>query len=144
MSDKIGTLHPKGDPSVNIYPNIKSENIPDSSVGKGKLSFAAQTQLYYHAMRINVGSPHTMYITLHIISERSSAYSQSSLSKYLKDNGFDSVNAAVEITGYTSESGVELIGIFSGDGSSLTVFKEPSGVSEGITATGFNDIVIPL
>lgn len=37
MSDKITTLHPYDDDSTNVYPNIKSENIPDGSVTESKL-----------------------------------------------------------------------------------------------------------
>ena len=32
MSDLITTLHPQGDNSVNLYPNVKLENIIDGYV----------------------------------------------------------------------------------------------------------------
>jgi hypothetical protein len=38
MSDKLVTLHLESDDSVNVYPNIKTENIPDDGVTPRKLS----------------------------------------------------------------------------------------------------------
>lgn len=37
MSDVITTLHKKGDNTVNVYPNIKSDNIPDDSITTDKI-----------------------------------------------------------------------------------------------------------
>ena len=37
MSDIITTLHPENDENINLYPNIKKENIPSKSVDKSKL-----------------------------------------------------------------------------------------------------------
>ena len=37
MSDIITTLHPENDESVNLYPNIKKENIPSGSIDETKL-----------------------------------------------------------------------------------------------------------
>lgn len=37
MSDLIKTLHKKGDNTVNVYPNIKSENIPDDAITTSKI-----------------------------------------------------------------------------------------------------------
>lgn len=38
MSDLIKTLHKKGDNTVNVFPNIKSENIPDNAVTTAKIN----------------------------------------------------------------------------------------------------------
>lgn len=38
MSDKLVTLHLESDDSVNVYPNIKTANIPDDGVTPRKLS----------------------------------------------------------------------------------------------------------
>lgn len=38
MADKIDTLHPKGDLTTNLYPNIKTESIPDRGVTRSKLA----------------------------------------------------------------------------------------------------------
>lgn len=38
MSDIITTLHSENDENTNLYPNIKKENIPNSSISKSKLS----------------------------------------------------------------------------------------------------------
>lgn len=38
MSDIITTLHKKGDNTVNVYPNIKNENIPSASITQDKLA----------------------------------------------------------------------------------------------------------
>ena len=43
MSELIKTLHKKGDASVEIYPNIKAENIPDGSIDYIKLKQYAVT-----------------------------------------------------------------------------------------------------
>lgn len=43
MSDLIKTLHKKGDTSVNIYPNIKSDNIPAGAITFDKLGNYAVT-----------------------------------------------------------------------------------------------------
>lgn len=37
MSDIITTLHPENDENTNLYPNIKKENIPNSSIDRNKL-----------------------------------------------------------------------------------------------------------
>lgn len=37
MSDIITTLHPENDETVNLYPNIKKDNIPDGSIDRTKL-----------------------------------------------------------------------------------------------------------
>lgn len=38
MSDIITTLHKKGDNTINVYPNIKNENIPSASITGDKLA----------------------------------------------------------------------------------------------------------
>ena len=38
MADIITTLHKKGDNTVNVYPNIKGENIPSASITQDKLA----------------------------------------------------------------------------------------------------------
>lgn len=43
MSDLIKTLHNKGDNTVNVYPNIKSDNIPDDAITTAKISDNAIT-----------------------------------------------------------------------------------------------------
>lgn len=43
MSDLIKTLHKKGDNTVNVYPNIKSENIPDDAITTAKITNNAIT-----------------------------------------------------------------------------------------------------
>ena len=43
MSDLIKTLHKKGDNTVNVYPNIKSENIPDNAITTAKINNRAVT-----------------------------------------------------------------------------------------------------
>ena len=43
MSDLIKTLHKKGDNTVNVYPNIKSENIPDGAITTAKINDNAVT-----------------------------------------------------------------------------------------------------
>ena len=43
MSDLIKTLHKKGDNTVNVYPNIKSENIPDDAITTSKITNNAIT-----------------------------------------------------------------------------------------------------
>ena len=37
MSDIITTLHPENDADVNLYPNVKKENIPNNSIDRSKL-----------------------------------------------------------------------------------------------------------
>ena len=37
MTDFITTLHPENDSSVNLYPNIKKENIPSNAIDRNKL-----------------------------------------------------------------------------------------------------------
>lgn len=37
MSDIITTLHPQNDEDINLYPNIKKENIPNKAIDKSKL-----------------------------------------------------------------------------------------------------------
>lgn len=44
MSELIKTLHKKGDASVEIYPNIKAENIPASAINTSKLEDGAVTE----------------------------------------------------------------------------------------------------
>lgn len=41
MADKISTLHPKGDLSTNIYPNIKRENIPANAISTTQIDDGA-------------------------------------------------------------------------------------------------------
>ena len=36
-NDIITNLHPDNDPSTNLYPNIKKENIPSKSITTNKL-----------------------------------------------------------------------------------------------------------
>lgn len=43
MSDIITTLHPKGTPTDNLYPNIKSDNIPSGAVTNAKIGSNAVT-----------------------------------------------------------------------------------------------------
>lgn len=43
MSDIITTLHPKGTPTDNLYPNIKSDNIPNGAVTSVKIQDSAVT-----------------------------------------------------------------------------------------------------
>ena len=38
MSKKIDTLHPKSDLTIDLYPNIQSENIPDNAITSDKLA----------------------------------------------------------------------------------------------------------
>lgn len=45
MSDIITTLHPENDESINLYPNIKKENIPNGSVDESKLSESVNNTL---------------------------------------------------------------------------------------------------
>lgn len=45
MSDIITTLHPENDESVNLYPNIKKENIPSESIDRTKLDAAINSLL---------------------------------------------------------------------------------------------------
>lgn len=47
MSDKITTLHLKNDPSTNIYPNVKIENIPlDVTIAQGGANLANSGTIY--------------------------------------------------------------------------------------------------
>jgi len=47
MSDKITTLHLKNDPSTNIYPNVKIENIPlDVTIAQGGANLATSGTIY--------------------------------------------------------------------------------------------------
>lgn len=146
MSDKIDTLHPKGDPSVNIYPNIKADNIPDSSIGKGKLSFAAQTQLYYHAIRMNfniTSSGHNGYLAFHIINESAAAFSSATLIAYLSDHILNSVDKSIEVTGYEYTDLYTPIAIYAKDGV-LNLFYAPGDLHGAITAVTFADTVVSL
>ena len=43
MSELLTTLHKKGDTSVDVYPNIKSDNIPNNAVTSDKISANAVT-----------------------------------------------------------------------------------------------------
>lgn len=43
MSEVITTLHKKGDNTVDVYPNIKSENIPNDAVSEDKILDGAVT-----------------------------------------------------------------------------------------------------
>lgn len=47
MADKITTLHPVGSPEVNIYPNIKTENIPDGSITPDKMAYQVYCTNFY-------------------------------------------------------------------------------------------------
>lgn len=48
MADKIDTLHPKNDLDTNLYPNIKSDNIPDKAITPEKLQYS-----YYVAAEVD-------------------------------------------------------------------------------------------
>ena len=54
MSDKLVTLHLESDDSVNVYPNIKSANIPSGAVTKAKMAVNSvgtdelENNLYHH------------------------------------------------------------------------------------------------
>ena len=52
MSDIITTLHPENDENINLYPNVKKENIPFNSIDYSKLSDDVKTLLN------NVGELH--------------------------------------------------------------------------------------
>lgn len=146
MSDKFDTLHPKGDPSVNIYPNIKAENIPDSSIGKGKLSFSAQTQLYYHSIRINFtldSTGHDGYIACHIIGDSATALDAASLGSYLKAHALTNSNAVLEVTGYEYTEAYAPIGIFY-ENDSLKLFYAPGDLTGSITLSACVDTVSAL
>lgn len=45
MSEIITTLHPDNDEEVNLYPNIKKENIPNGSIDESKLSESVNNTL---------------------------------------------------------------------------------------------------
>lgn len=63
MADKITTLHPRGNPSTNIYPNIVEENIPSGAVTIDKLGF----HLYENYIQVesdNNPEQNTFFITL--------------------------------------------------------------------------------
>ena len=45
MSDIITTLHPENDENINLYPNIKKENIPNESIDRSKLNDAVNSLL---------------------------------------------------------------------------------------------------
>lgn len=45
MSNIIDTLHPKASPTDNLYPNIKSENIPSGAVTMDKLSSSVKSSI---------------------------------------------------------------------------------------------------
>lgn len=63
MSELIKTLHKKGDASVEIYPNIKAENIPASAINTSKLEDGAVTE-----SKIADGSVTTAKITNNAIT----------------------------------------------------------------------------
>lgn len=48
MADKITTLHPKNQPQVNVYPNVKAENIIDT-IPSSKMGFT----IYVNYVRIS-------------------------------------------------------------------------------------------
>lgn len=146
MSDKFDTLHPKGDPSVNIYPNIKAENIPDSSIGKGKLSFSAQTQLYYHSIRVNFtldSTGHEGFIAFHCITESATAFNAVSFISYLKRLTLTDLNRVLEVTGYEYTDEYTPIGVYA-DNDSLYLFYAPGDRYGAITVSGFVDTVSAL
>lgn len=63
MSDKITTLHPRGNPSTNIYPNIVGENIPQGAVSIDKVGF----HLYENYIQIEADDypeQNVLFITL--------------------------------------------------------------------------------
>lgn len=43
MADKFQTLHPLGDRTTNVYPNIKSANIPNGAISQLKMGFHLYT-----------------------------------------------------------------------------------------------------
>ena len=45
MADIITTLHPENDADVNLYPNVKKENIPNASIDRSKLDSAINSLL---------------------------------------------------------------------------------------------------
>lgn len=67
MSEKYTTLHPKGDTTVDLYPNIKAANIPDGSIGATKIypNAIGNGQLAPNAVgynNIQGGAVHTIQI----------------------------------------------------------------------------------
>lgn len=56
MPDKYTTLHPENEPTTNIYPNIKPQNIENGSIQVAKLSQELQqilTQLNYNYVNVS-------------------------------------------------------------------------------------------
>lgn len=47
MADKVTTLHPIGSLDVDIYPNIKTECIPNTSITREKLGFEIYCTNFY-------------------------------------------------------------------------------------------------
>ena len=67
MSKKYTTLHPKGDTTVDLYPNIEAANIPDGSIGATKIypNAIGNGQLAPNAVgynNIQGGAVHTIQI----------------------------------------------------------------------------------
>ena len=44
MADVITTLHPENDETINLYPNIKKDNIPANAIDTGKLANESVTE----------------------------------------------------------------------------------------------------
>lgn len=65
MSEKITTLHLETDSSVEVYPNIKSDNIPTGAVTTTKIAGGAVTpaKLSTHTYRHDI---YTAYAGLHL------------------------------------------------------------------------------
>lgn len=106
MSDKFDTLHPKGDPSVNIYPNINpNHNIPDSSIPLGKLSENVQKPLYIHHIFLGLNLDNGYHaiilegIPTTTTSSRLTTIDQ--IINFLNNNGFNQSSRKVGVHSYS-------------------------------------------
>lgn len=67
MADKFQTLHPLGDRTTNVYPNIKSANIPNGAISTLKMGF----HLYANFCRVEWDTdPEDNYFVMNLISPR--------------------------------------------------------------------------
>lgn len=67
----ITTLHPENDEETNLYPNIKGENIPNSSVDEEKLSSGVRQKfdtIFERLDNLDDGSPHYVNTASNILA----------------------------------------------------------------------------
>lgn len=103
MSDLIKTLHKKGDNTVNVYPNIKSENIPDNAITTAKINDNAITTAKISDASISTNKLQNGVVTTNKILAGAVTYSKLAYGAVTTDRIADGAVTNTEIANGTIE-----------------------------------------